>query len=159
MKEHVVHPRITALVLALFLCLSVAAAQAADVPPDLQHPGAIHLTLCYEGEPIAGGTVSARRVAEIVLRGSVYQYALTEAFAPSHIDLGDLSGTGLVQQLTSYAEYAAIPGLTVPVSSDGSADFEALPLGVYLITQEETAQDFMPLSPFLVTVPYEADGA
>ena len=152
------HNRIAALAMVLLLCLSTVTARAAETPPDLRQPGEIHLVLRHEGLPVAGGTVVARQVADIVVKDSTYQYALTEEFAPSYIELGDLSSDSLPQQLEEYAYYAEIPGTEAAIAQDGTASFEALPLGVYLISQGEMTEGFLPLSAFLVSVPYEQDG-
>lgn len=152
------HHRIAALAMVLLLCLSTVTARAAEAPPDLRQPGQIHLVLRHKELPVAGGTVVARQVADIVVKNSTYQYALTEAFAPSYIDLGDLSGDSLPQQLEQYADYAHIPGVEAVIAQDGTASFEALPLGLYLISQGEMTEGFLPLSAFLVSVPYEQDG-
>lgn len=72
--------------------------------------------------------------------------------------LEDIQDPELPQTLADFAKENKLTGTTLTVGSAGTATFEDLELGLYLIIQETPAKGYSALKPFLVSVPYMVDG-
>ena len=149
--------RIAALLLAAVLMVALPVrAQAHDVP-DLSRKGSITVTVRMGEMPVSGGSLTLYRVGDIAEDDGNYSFALTEAFAASGVSLDDLSAPELAETLAKYT--ANVSGVTKTISTDGSAAFTELELGLYLVVQSEAAPGYSRLTLFLVSVPYMEDGA
>lgn len=133
---------LVAVLLLLTLTVSVCAAQA---------DGSVSVTMSYRGEAVPGGTVTLYFVAQ----AGEDAYEFTGDFAGCGISLADISAAKTAQDLADYALAMGIEGETCAIDENGYACFEKLEYGLYLMVQEEAAEGYVPVTPFLVTVPGE----
>lgn len=99
----------------------------------IQEQGSIRLTMRCGGGPVSGGALT------------VY-------------DVSRLDVTKTPEELANYAQKHSLPGTSVTVDADGVAVCSDLEPGVYLVVQWETAPGYLPMEPFLFTVPMQFDG-
>lgn len=156
------------IVTALLLLGSMLFGGYALEEPDMDRTGSISVTMLFEGEPVPGGSLTAYRVADIKEEnGADYSFILTEAYADAQVDLTDLNDAAIAPALQTYIQENSLPGTKQDIAEDGSVVFSQLPLGLYLLVQETPAQGYLPVTPFLVSVPtyqegsylYEVDGS
>lgn len=95
--------------------------------------GSIRLKMAYDGEPVAGGTVTLYDVSD----------------SPE--------GVGPLEMLV-YVRELGIPGTEKPVDASGFVTFGGLKPGLYLLVQQKAAPGFYPVNPFLVRLPQKASG-
>ena len=152
--------------LAVILCAALlivglaATASAYDEIPDLEKKGSISMdVLTADKEAIGGGTLTAYLTAELKETDGVLAFVYTDAFSSigtivdaDEVNSAPAGAPELAAKLAALTEGAE--GITVPVDENGHADFSDLPLGLYLITQDEPAEGFEPLEPFVITVPF-----
>lgn len=115
-------------VLALILLLSVPVSclAAGEV-------GYIRLTMAYDGQPVAGGTVTLYDVS-----------VCPEGTNP--------------ETLVEYVKDNHLPGQEKRVDSAGIVIFDDLIPGRYLLIQQEAAKGFRPMKPFCIRLTLSADG-
>lgn len=94
----------------------------------VQDEGSLHLIMRWNGSSVPGGTVA------------VY-------------DVSKLDTDTDPQWLAQYATTYLSPLKTVSVDSDGWAACSGLGTGMYLVVQENAAVGFLPINPFLFSVP------
>lgn len=131
---------LTALALLCALAVSVCAEDTA---------GSVCVTMTYRGEAIPGGTMTLYLVA---LPGED-AYVYTGGFAGCGIDLSDITAAQTAQELADYAVAMGITGTTAQIDGEGKVCFDDLEYGLYLMVQDQAAEGYTPVSPFLVTVP------
>ena len=160
--------RILSLMGILLLLLMMVGTVSALEEPDPERTGSIGLTMQYEGQPVAGGTLTLYRVADVhEENGADYSYRLTPEYADSHVSLQFLYDPGVAEALCTYARSQQLPGITQPIDEQGKILFDNLELGLYLLVQNDAAVGYEPVSPFLVSVPgmeedryiYHVDGS
>lgn len=140
--------------MALLLTLSVPAMAAAV---DMEQLGSVSVTLKYLGQPVSGGSLTLHKVGDLVWQEDHYIYTLTEGFADSSISL-DALDSAVAQELAAYAIGNELPGTKVEIDAEGRAAFADVSVGLYLMVQEDAAEGFSPVQPFLVTVPVSENG-
>ncbi|MCD7834799.1 MAG: hypothetical protein LUH00_12565, partial [Lachnospiraceae bacterium] len=130
---------------------------AASELPDLSQTGSITITLKDEdtGEAIPGGTIAIYQVAVLVSGESGYTWQYTEDFSGCTESLDDLESLELIAGLADYAKEHALEATEITIDADGTACYEDVTLGLYLIVQTEAAEGYEAFLPFLVSVPYE----
>ena len=144
---------VSALCLLAMLCAITTGAAAAEAP-DLSRTGSITLDLSYQGEAVPGGTLTLYQVALGQMESqSDYTLVFTEAFAGCGIDLEDLSSPETAQALSMWSQDNEIPGQKQEIDENGHVSFSDLAVGLYLLVQEDAAEGFDRLRPFLVTIP------
>lgn len=136
------------LLLILLRCCPTAGA-AEDLPV-----GSIQVDLAYAGEPVRGGSLTLYRVGELNVEGT--GFVLCGDFADSGVILDEVSDPHKAVVLAEYAALRSIEGITL--QNDGSVCFEGLSIGLYLIVQQERAENFEPICPFLISIPMAVNG-
>lgn len=152
--------RLTAWLTAAALSLAGmgTAAYAAEVP-DLSATGTISLTMQYGGNVVKGGKISLYRVGDIVEDDGNYSFVLTDDFAASGVSLDDVTSTDTAEALKTYITENKLTGLGSSQSlSTGTATWENLSVGLYLLVQTTRAGGYKLASPFLVSLPMYEDG-
>lgn len=154
MRRHAI-----SLILAvLVLCTMRVAVLAHDVP-DLSRSGSIEITMSTGTEPVPGGSLTIYRVGEIEEKDGNYSFVLTEAFRPSELELENLQSPQLAAALAEFVKKNPdIPGETGQIGKDGRITF-SVELGLYLVIQQQAAEGYLPVSPFLVAVPNMENGS
>ena len=148
-----IYKRTLALLLSLLLCLAFPAAAMAHEVPDLSQTGSISVAMVYDGETVSGGSLMLYRVGNVSEDDGNYSFSLAGDFADSGVSLADISHAALAGELAEYASARHIEGAAEPISEDGRMTADGLTPGLYLVTQENAADGFEPISPFLVSVP------
>lgn len=146
------------LLTALLLCATGAAAFAYDVP-DLSRQGSIQVTMRHGEDAVGGGSLTLYRVGAVQEDDGNYGFALTEDFSGSGASLEEVQSSELAGTLADYAAGQGLSGTTAEIGQDGTASFDALEPGLYLLVQDEAAGGYEKAEPFLVSVPLLEDGA
>ncbi len=152
---------LAAWVLALALALVCAPAKAEADTLDLTQTGTLTVTVTgsEEGGAAAGGTVAIYKVADASSVDSQIVYTLTDDFAASGVSLDDLSDSTIAASLAAYLEGASVEAYeTATLDANGSATFESLTAGLYLVVQPERATGYLAFDAFVVQVPMTIDG-
>lgn len=145
--------RLSTLLLALSLGAAVALPAYAHEVPDPSRTGSIRFSMLYDGSAVGGGSLTLHRVGDVAEEDGNYTFTLTEAYAASGADLTDLTDTALAAGLADYTTANGIAGEEVTIGSDGTAAADGLTLGLYLVMQDQPAEGYEPIAPFLVSVP------
>jgi len=147
------HKRILALLMALALLGAMPLTAFAHEVPDPARLGSITVNLTYQDEPLAGGTLTLYRVADVATYDGNYFFEYTADFAECSIPVEELESADLPEALAKIAKEKGLKGTTLAVGADGRAIFSDLTIGLYLIVQEEAPEGFKRINPFLVSVP------
>lgn len=132
----------------LLLCGTVMTAYAHEVP-DLTQKGSIEIVL-------PGGSLTLYRVGEIQEDNGDYSFRLLGDFAQSGESLEDIQSPELAANLAEYAD--STQGDKKETDAEGHVVFTDLELGLYLLIQEDAANGYAKLRPFLVSVPEWVNG-
>lgn len=127
----------------------------AQEAPDPDREGSISGTMLHGDSPVGGGTLVLYQAGEITWsEGEGYRFVLTEDFAGSGVSLDDPEDAALAGLLAEYAEGQGLEGVTLAIGEDGSWKAEGLSCGLYLIVQDQAAEGYMVISPFLASIPF-----
>lgn len=142
----------------VMLCVLTMSVSAVEVP-DLERLGSISVHMSYNGNIVPGGTLTLYQVGEVHLENDAdYSHRIVEAFADSGVSLENLSSAQTARDLADYANANGVEGFEKEIDRRGNLVFWDLPVGVYLVIQEDAAEGYEPINPFLVTVPCKEDG-
>ena len=171
------HFRLLKVIAVLCICSVFAGTVLAEAgaPAPYDRTGSIDITLRYNNRAVTGGSVTMYQVADVVMTNQ-YWYRYTSDFVnfgtsaggaaysasnPAYITDAVFENTTLklsdmAAGLKDYIQANGISGTAIDVST-GSAVVSDLPAGLYLFVQtdEEAADGFYPIAPFLVTMPGE----
>ncbi len=138
------------------LCIPVC---AHDVP-ELDRLCSLTITLRDGENPVTGGTLTLYRVGEVAEDDGNYFFRPTGDFADCGESLDDLEvSADIAARLQAYAEENRLSPLAEQdVDASGNISFDGLPVGLYLICQQEAAPGYGALAPFLVSLPYLDNG-
>lgn len=103
--------------------------------------------------PVADGTLTLYKVADVYESGSGYDYILTGDFSQSGVDISDIDSPWLLFLLSDYVKYNPFLGTTVTIGNSGNAFFGNLSPGLYLVKQFDPAFGYYPVGDFLVSLP------
>lgn len=141
------------MVLALVLSFTISVHAAEDL--DLSRNGTLTISVVKsDGTPIGGGSLTVYQAGTIEKDADGNpKFILHSDFAGSKADLSDLQSRLLPEQLAEYAKNNEITGRKVQISEDGEADFGETAPGLYLLVQEDPADGYRALHPFVCSVP------
>lgn len=146
-------------VLSVVLILVMSISAGAVSVPDVSLDASVSVEMTYMGEAVAGGSLTAYRVAEIkVENGADYSFEYTEAYASCAADITDLENAGLAAELARFTRENDVAGTTLMIGEDGKVIFDELPLGLYLFVQNEAAKGYTKVGEFIASVPQKSDG-
>jgi len=150
---------LASLLLAAALLASAALAQETKAEVDLNRTGSITITLQRDGRAVSPpSTFHLYQVAQITGSGTGQAYTLTADFAASGAALDDLEAAGLADRLDGYVKGKGLSGTTGQTDHTGTLTFSDLPVGLYLLVQEEGEGGYYAVKPFLASVPLAVDG-
>lgn len=152
--------RMIPILAAVFLsCFMSVTSFAAGELPDLNRTGSITVTVrdTESKKPVAGGSLKLYQVALVNENDGDYSFAYTDAFSGCRFKLDDIESEDLAEDLAGYAADKKLKGTKKTVNADGKVKFTGLELGLYLVTQDQTAENYSELNPFLVSVPLRED--
>lgn len=146
--------RIVPFLLSLLLLLSLPVNAGAE-EFDLERTGTIRVQLrdAYSPDHPIGGTLVLHKVGDAQERNGNLVFSLTESFSGSGVSLSDLNASALAQQLADYAEANQVQGYSAQADQNGYVTFSGLSAGAYLVMQTEAVEGYLPVAPFLVSLP------
>ena len=149
------------LFLAVMLLLLPFSAYAQEGNDSFAQIGSITIQMneLESGKPVPGGTMRITCVAKPARSDGNDTWVYTEAFAGCGLSLDELSSASLAQGLADYAAAQQITGSDYEIGSDAKLVASQLPTGLYLIVQTVAAEGYLPVEPFLVSIPALVDGA
>ena len=148
---------IAPLLLALcLLVLSALPAHAVEIP-DLDAQGSVRVQMKTDSTPVPGGSLTLYRVGAIVQTDTGFGFVPAGEFEGYPGTLEDLGKT-TAAELAKYAASNGISGESQTIDETGTAVFDPLEPGLYLLTQPKSGDGYLPADPFLVTLPMAQDG-
>lgn len=148
---------IAPLLLALcLLVLSALPAHAVEIP-DLDAQGSVRVQMKTDSTPVPGGSLTLYRVGAIVQTDTGFGFVPAGEFEGYPGTLEDLGKT-TAAELAEYAKANSLSGESKTIDETGTAVFDPLEPGLYLLTQPKSGDGYLPADPFLVTLPMAQDG-
>lgn len=149
--------RFVTFLIALSVFLVCPLSVLAHEIPQVREDCTIEVIVRYAGEDVSGGTLTAIRVGYVAEENGNYFFA--QEITGEKLEDIDSAGTTEDLKAFYYENKASYDFYTqTQAVENGKATFTNLPTGLYLIVQEEAAEGFTPLNPFLVSLPYLEDG-
>ena len=143
-------PFVLVLLILLALPLNVGAAGF-----DISKTGSIKIQLrdAYEPDTPIGGTLVLHKVGDVKEGSGSLSFVLSAAFSGSGVSLTDISAPDLAAKLAASAAENKTEGKSVQADKDGYVTFPDLSAGLYLVMQTEAVEGYLPVAPFLVSLP------
>ena len=151
--------KITSILTVIIMLCCFSSTVFADNVPDLTMRGSIQITMCSGDTYVPGGNLTLYKVGDIYEDNGNYSFVLTDSFAGSGETLDDIQSAQLADDLARYAERNSITGTNKEIDQNANIAFTDLDLGLYLLVQEQAAEGYNKVSPFLVSVPMQENGA
>ncbi len=140
--------------MALILVLSVSVSVLAGPVLDTDRLCKLTVSFQKDQEPISGGSVICTCVGYVYDDGISVRYRRVL----DHADMINLQDPDTAHELERFVNQNNITGTIKNVDSNGKVEFADLAPGVYLIRQKNAPDGYLPIKPFLVTLPYLKDG-
>ncbi len=145
--------RITSLIMvALLICMLSVTAFAHEIP-DVSRKGSITVVIEDGDKRVPGGSLTLYKVGDVAEDDGNYFFELTEAFRASGVSLDDIESDQVAKDLAKYAVNVGAYGDTEDIDNEGRLVYRDLDVGLYLVVQKEAANGYLPINPFLVSVP------
>lgn len=141
-----------AMVFTLFLTLTATAA-----PIEFDKKGSISISMQHDGQSIESGSFTIFQVASLRWNVSEYEFVYTDSFSECGIGFEKLDSLQTAKNYVDYIERSSIEGTKVNVGEYGVAIFTELPVGLYLVLQEDSAEGFEHCEPFFITLPVNSE--
>ncbi len=129
---------------------------------DMDQKGNIHITVEFQGEPVAGEAFRLIKVADIKTEGEQTGYTFTDEFMKFDGSLENVgesnAAVSLAKTLKDYVKDNNVQGDIKYAGEDGKIAYTNLELGLYLVIQEDKPDGYVDINPFLVSVPDEIEG-
>lgn len=151
--------KITSILTVIIMLCCFSSTVFADNVPDLTMRGSIQITMRSGDTYVPGGNLTLYKVGDIYEDNGNYSFVLTDSFAGSGETLDDIQSAQLADDLARYAERDSIDGTNKEIDQNANITFTDLDLGLYLLVQEQAAEGYNKVSPFLVSVPMQENGA
>ena len=145
--------RIASLVIVAVMICTLSITAFAHEIPDATRKGSITVTLKDGNTAISGGTLTLYKVGNVTEDDGNYSFEIMEEYKASGVTFESLGTEQAVHDLAEYAKKYATSKKTEKVDGNGKAIFSDLEIGLYLIAQDEPAEGYLAVNPFLVTVP------
>lgn len=147
---------IAVLAIIWILCMMPMTAFAEEL--DFDRVGSISVTLMDQDRktPITGAELSLYYVAKVSLNSkNNLSYNFADAFKDCGFTLDD---PALIAKLDAFVQNHSVSAEKLATDARGEVKFTNLPLGLYLVKQTNTVEDYAPCTSFLVTVPNISEG-
>ena len=140
-------------IVAVLICLLFAAAPCMAEEVDLTRHGSLTITV-HEADrtPVPGGTLTIYHVGTIP-SASASVWDPTPEFAGANADLSKPQDRNVINYLVDYAHKHNIPSRTYEVPANATVTFDDIPLGLYLVEQQQAAPGYEAMAPFLISIP------
>lgn len=128
---------------------------AASELPQTGRKGSINVTIrdTETKDIVKGGSLKLCQIASVSVNDWNFSYEYTEAFSGCGQSLADIESEDLADSFAQYAAENKISGEVKAADSNGNTVFSNLPLGLYLVMQDEPADGYESIRPFLISVP------
>lgn len=141
-----------AALLILLVSVLPTTAYALEVP-DFDRQGSIAITMTCQGEAVPGGSLTLYRVADVhAENGADYSFRYTQEYTACGVAL-NLNSAETAEKLVAFTAEKKITGTKLQIDKKGEVTFQKLNIGLYLLVQEDAADGYEKVSPFLVSVP------
>lgn len=150
--------RMLSLILVVALFLSLALTAGAYEVLDFSRKGSISIAMTHNGRPVAGGSLTLYRVADVVDQNGDSVFVYTDDFSECTISVTELDSAQLPEELARIAAAKRLTGTTRELDRQGQTKFSDLEIGLYLVVQKQPAPGYTKIKPFLVSVPQNEDG-
>lgn len=138
------------------LCLTATSVFANNDLDGSDEIGMIHFDFSDGETPITGGSIQLRQIA--VWHRDSWTYSWCEGYEDCGVPLKLKSITpDNAKRLFIYAERNQLPARTIEIGPDGAADVRDLEYGLYLVSQVEPFEGYLPMSPAFIHVPIQVD--
>ena len=141
------------------LCVFGVTAAAHEVP-DLNKNGTVTFTMDWDGIPLDSGRLSMYKVGEIVDNDGSYSFELIGKRNDKYLSPENLGAPDLAKELAWLAKAEKLTERSAPIQ-DGEASFSDVIPGLYVVVQaeEDAADGFAPIDPFLISMPKFENGS
>lgn len=136
----------------MFLCIYISSNVCAAEMIDMEKTGSIVVAMSGEDEEISGGSLTIYKVAEITESKESYVFAYVEEWESCPQQLEGLQSPETAEALYQYAVEQEIQGFTKKIE-EGTVVFVNVEVGLYLVAQEEAAEGYQNIHPFLISLP------
>ncbi|MBR4867866.1 MAG: Cna B-type domain-containing protein [Clostridia bacterium] len=113
----------------------------------------VHLVSSLTDEPIVDSSFLLYRVADVQKKGNNLDYTVVSSFEAANIDIDDIQDSSLAIHLAYFAQSHNLPFQNKITNQKGTAVFEHLDLGLYLVVPVFNEGDPYISSPFMINVP------
>ncbi len=146
-------------IIACFLVMIMFTQNAFAAVFDPEKKGTISLSVKYDGKAVSGGSLTMYRVCKVIRENNAdFYFVLTDEYAASGIEIGDLSDESLAASFAQYIKENKLSGTTKNINKKGEVVFDELESGLYLFVQKKAASGYAKMKPFLVSLPALVDG-
>ena len=142
------------LLCAVFLSICFSEKVWATEKIDTTRTGSIGVSMSVGDEAITGGSLTIYKVADISDAEMKYHFTYTKAWEACTEQLKDLQNSALAESLYQYAQSVSLHGVTKEIKEEYLI-FDNLEVGLYLVAQEEAAEGYCKIRPFLISVPIQ----
>lgn len=148
------------LLTAILILTSDVQTCAAEIVPQIDKKGSVSMAMKDPDteKTVPGGSLTLYQVAEVQTDDGNYFFTFVNQFKECGLSLDNVQSQKLASALADYAEQKNMDGVTKLIDKDGRISFTNLKLGLYLVIQNEAAEGYYAVEPFLVTVPMREEG-
>ncbi len=151
--------KITSLLMVVLLIFALSTTAFAHEIPDMNRKGSITVAIKDGEKRLTGGSLTLYKVGDVAEDDGNFIFVLTDEFRASGLSLKDIESEQLAKDLAEYADDSGAYSNTEDIDSEGRLVYKNLDVGLYLIVQKEAAEGYLPVNPFLVSVPMVQDEA
>lgn len=138
------------------LCLTATSVFANNDLDGSDEIGMIHFDFSDGETPITGGSIQLRQIA--VWHRDSWTYSWCEGYENCGMALKLKSITpDNAKRLFVFAETNRLPARTIEIGPDGAADVRDLEYGLYLVSQVEPFEGYLPMTPAFIHVPIQVN--
>ena len=147
--------KILLFLLTAFLLFSVSTPTLAVNVPDLSRKGSITVEVkdTESKTSVSGGSLTLYQIALAETDDGNYYFQYTESFKDCNLALDDIQTETHAEGYYTYVRHHNVKSMDKKEVSDGTAVFSNLELGLYLVVQEEAAEGYTAMAPFVISVP------
>lgn len=147
--------KVAMFLVSLALLLSLSLPGYAREIPDPSRPGSLTFVMQWKDRPLNSGSLTLYRVGAIANDGGDYFFVLIPELQDSGLSLENLESASLPGQLEELAVEHGLTPISAPIRSGEAAFTDLLP-GLYVVSQTEgdACDGFMPIHPFLISLPH-----
>lgn len=123
-----------------------------------QTSGSVSVRIQDKKKAVSGGSLLLYQVAKLEENTDAISLVYCDEYASCDIDLETDNMKKLAEDLLAYTTKEKIKGQNLKINKKGFAKAKEIPLGLYLIAQDQPAKGYEAIGAFVVMIPYEEDG-